>query len=97
MPTGIEGLIHNTTLIEHQGKKADEVVKVGQKEQFRVLSVSKKDRKLGLSMKLEFDKNAPGATQQKQAPRKEKKAETAPQQQPQQQQHQAQQSNAPKA
>lgn len=90
MPTGIEGLIHNTTLVEHQGKKADEVLKVGQKEQFRILSVSKKDRKLGLTMKLEFDKNAPVAAPEKPTVRKEKKAESVVTQ------HMSQ-SNAPKA
>jgi small subunit ribosomal protein S1 len=97
MPTGIEGLIHNTTLVEHQGKKADEVLTVGQKEQFRILSVSKKDRKLGLTMKLDFDKNAPqpvveAAPKQQQQPRAPKKSENPSVQ------HQAQQqSSAPKA
>lgn len=53
LPTGIEGLIHNTTLMEDQGKKADAVLKVGQKLEFRVISVNKEERKLGLSLQLE--------------------------------------------
>lgn len=51
--TGIEGLVHNTTLIDHVGKKADEVLKVGQTAEFRVLNVNREDRKLGLTMRLE--------------------------------------------
>ncbi|MCX5924827.1 MAG: 30S ribosomal protein S1 [Candidatus Dependentiae bacterium] len=53
LPTGIEGLIHNTTLMEDQGKKAEAVLKVGQKSEFRVISVNKEERKLGLSLQLE--------------------------------------------
>ena len=53
LPTGIEGLIHNTTLMEDQGKKADMLLKVGQKAEFRVISVNKEERKLGLSLQLE--------------------------------------------
>lgn len=56
-PSGIEGLIHNTTLIDHQGKKAEEVLKVGQEGEFRVINVNKDDRKLGLTMKLEKSAN----------------------------------------
>lgn len=55
--SGIEGLIHNTTLVEHQGKKAEEVLKVGQEAEFRVINVNKDDRKLGLTMKLEKSAN----------------------------------------
>lgn len=53
LPTGIEGLIHNATLVEESGKKADEFFKIGQKQQFRIISSSKKDRKIGLSTRLE--------------------------------------------
>ncbi len=56
-PSGIEGLVHNTTLVEHLGKKADEVLKVGQETEFRVINVNKDDRKLGLTMKLEKSAN----------------------------------------
>lgn len=51
--TGIEGLAHNTVLAEEQGKKAEELFKVGQLQKFRVINVNKKERKLALSAKLE--------------------------------------------
>jgi small subunit ribosomal protein S1 len=53
LASGIEGLIHNSTLQEDHGKRADELLKVGQKEQFRVMNVNKEEHKLGLSMRLE--------------------------------------------
>lgn len=53
LPTGIEGLIHNTTLADEQGKKAEEVFAIGQQGKFRILATNKKDRKIGLSTKLE--------------------------------------------
>ena len=62
LPTGIEGLIHNATLMEDQGKKADALLKVGQKMEFRVISVNKDERKLGLSLQLEKTKK-PAAPQ----------------------------------
>lgn len=53
LPNGIEGLVHNTTLMNEEGKKADEFFSVGQKTQFRVINVNKQEHKLGLSTKLE--------------------------------------------
>lgn len=53
LPNGIEGLVHNTTLMNEEGKKADEFLTVGQKSQFRVVNVNRQEHKLGLSMKLE--------------------------------------------
>ncbi len=53
LPSGIEGLVHNSVIAAEQNKKADEVFKVGEKHQLRVINVSKKERKLGLSTKLE--------------------------------------------
>lgn len=53
LSSGIEGLVHNSVLTAEQNKKADEVFKVGEKHQFRVINVNKKDRKLGLSTRLE--------------------------------------------
>jgi len=58
LPTGIEGLIHNTTLMEDQGKKAEALFKVGQKTEFRVISVNKEERKLGLSSQIEKTKKS---------------------------------------
>lgn len=52
LDSGIEGLIHNTTLVEEENKKAEDFLKVGQVSQFRVANVNKKERKLGLSTKL---------------------------------------------
>lgn len=74
LPTGIEGLIHNTTLMEEQGKKAEAVLKVGQKSEFRVISVNKEERKLGLSLQLEkVKKPAPAAAPVVEQPVKEVK------------------------
>ena len=53
LPSGIEGLIHNSVLAAEHNKKADELFKAGEKHQFRVINVNKKERKLGLSTKLE--------------------------------------------
>ncbi|MDR3550612.1 MAG: 30S ribosomal protein S1 [Candidatus Babeliales bacterium] len=52
LPIGIEGLVHISELSDQQVEKVEDVLKVGQKAQFRVLNVSKQDRKLGLSLKL---------------------------------------------
>lgn len=82
LPTGIEGLVHNTTALEDQGKKANEIFTVGQKVQLRVLNVNKEERKLGLTTKLEkvapekkeaassANQNAEPASAAKKAPRK---------------------------
>ena len=52
LPSGIEGLVHISELSDQTVDKVEDVLKVGQKTQFRVLNVSKQDRKLGLSLKL---------------------------------------------
>jgi len=52
LQTGIEGLVHNSTLQQDEGKKAEEFFKVGQKVQLRVVNVNKEERKLGLSTQL---------------------------------------------
>jgi small subunit ribosomal protein S1 len=75
LPNGIEGLVHNTVLAEEEGKKAEEVYKPGEKHQFRVININKKERKLGLSTKLEA--TAPAAAPvaaPKAAPKREKAA-----------------------
>ena len=64
LPSGIEGLVHISELSEQNINKVEEILKVGQKETFRVINVNKEDRKLGLSLKKEFAQEAP-------APRKE--------------------------
>lgn len=54
LQSGIEGLVHISEL--HNEKKAEEKIedlfKVGEKREFRVIKVSKDERKLGLSTKL---------------------------------------------
>ena len=51
LPTGIEGLVH-VSRAEQDGKKLEDILKVGEKSQFKVVSQSKEDRKLGLSYDL---------------------------------------------
>lgn len=91
LPIGIEGLVHISELSDQQVEKVEDVLKVGQKAQFRVLNVSKQDRKLGLSMKLTptaREERAPKSEDTEvraRAPKKEKKTESFnPQQQAQQ-------------
>lgn len=61
LPTGIEGLLHNANL---EGKKADDIFKVGQIAQFRVININKDERKIGLDMKLEGEITSPVAQKQ---------------------------------
>jgi len=70
LPSGIEGLAHNSVLTAEQNKKADEIFKAGEKHQFRVINVNKKDRKLGLSTRLE------GSTQPEQREARPKRSFT---------------------
>jgi len=66
LPSGIEGLVHISELANHNVAKVEEVLKVGQKEQFRVINVNKEDRKLGLSLKKEGEfKEQPVRTEAK--------------------------------
>lgn len=74
LPSGIEGLVHISELSDQTVDKVEDVLKVGQKAQFRVLNVSKQDRKLGLSLKL-----TPSAKEEK-APRSEDAAKAQAQQ-----------------
>ncbi|MGE0206771.1 MAG: 30S ribosomal protein S1 [Candidatus Babeliales bacterium] len=64
LPTGIEGLIHISELSDQNIDKVEDVLKVGQKAQFRVIKVSKDDHKLGLSLKLD-EKEAKAKAQEK--------------------------------
>lgn len=52
LPSGVEGLVHISELSEGTVEKVEDVIKVGQKAQFRVINVNKAERKLGLSLKL---------------------------------------------
>jgi small subunit ribosomal protein S1 len=53
LANGIEGLVHISELADHNVEKVEDILKIGEKRQFRVLSVNKEERKLGLSLKLE--------------------------------------------
>lgn len=79
LPTGIEGLVHISEA-EQEGKKLDELLKVGQKREFRVINANKNERKLGLSLRLEENKNQePKPSAKKQAPAKTQAAPVAKQ------------------
>lgn len=70
LPIGIEGLVHISELAKNNVDNVSDILKVGQKYQFRVIKVSKEEHKLGLSLKLTDEEEV-----------KEKKAvkkETAP-------------------
>lgn len=74
LPSGIEGLVRSSEA-DFEGKKLDEVLKVGDKREFKVISRSKEERKVGLTYNLE-GKAKPAAAPKKAAPRKD--AESAP-------------------
>ena len=90
LPNAIEGLVHNTILQTEQGKKADEFFTIGESHEFRVMSVSKQDRKLALSSRLDAvaPQPAPVATPKPAAPKQPAAKKTAPAPQPQQSQQQ---------
>lgn len=68
LPNNIEGLMHNTILLQEQGKKAEEFFTVGQKTQFRIVNINKEERKLALSSLLEEKKMEPKKAEQKKSP-----------------------------
>jgi len=75
LPEGIEGLLHISELPD-PNKKIEEVFKVGDKNQFRVINLNKEERKLGLSLKLkaqEISKEKPKKERafEKRAPKKD--------------------------
>jgi small subunit ribosomal protein S1 len=71
LPSGIEGLVHISELANHNVNKVEDVLKVGQKEQFRVINVNKEERRLGLSLKKESTSEAPAReTERKERPSK---------------------------
>jgi small subunit ribosomal protein S1 len=53
LPSGIEGLVHNTTVQSEQNKKADEYFSVGSTHELRVININKQERKLALSTRLD--------------------------------------------
>jgi small subunit ribosomal protein S1 len=84
LPNNIEGLMHNTVLVQEQNKKAEEFFTVGQKTQFRIVNINKEERKLALSTFLEEKKQEPKKVELKKAePKKEKSEDARPVQQTQ--------------
>ena len=74
LASGIEGLVHISELSGEQVAKVEDIIKVGEKREFRVIKVNPEEHRIGLSLKPE---NAPAkqqAQQQQQAPAKEKPA-----------------------
>lgn len=51
LPNGIEGLVHISELSSNGVDKVEDVLKVGQKTEFKVIKVSQEEHKLGLSLK----------------------------------------------
>jgi small subunit ribosomal protein S1 len=52
LSSGVEGLVHISELSDQNVEKVEDVLKVGEIRQFKVLNVNKSERKLGLSLKL---------------------------------------------
>ena len=75
LPNSIEGLMHNTVLMQEQSKKAEEFFTVGQKTQFRIVNINKEERKLALSTLLEEKKQEPKKTEPKKSEVKKEKTE----------------------
>jgi len=81
LPTGIEGLVHISELSGSNVDKVEDILKVGQKAEFRVIKVSQEEHKLGLSLKTEEEESRSRAKKEKRdasseyrerAPRKDK-------------------------
>ena len=70
---GIEGLIHISELAERRIEKPEEVVSVGDELDLKVINLSPKDRRIGLSLKALLAEQARAA-----APEEEKPARTRP-------------------
>ena len=90
LESGIEGLVHISELSDQQVNKVDDVLKVGQEADFRIVKVSQEERKIGLSLKAqriesEEEKVARTATKKTEraasAPRRSEKYAEAPAQQ----------------
>jgi small subunit ribosomal protein S1 len=77
LPTGIEGLVHISEYADRGADRLEDILKVGEKHQFRVVNVNKDEHKLGLSPKLEGEvrsaqdraNKGAGAKAQKKAPK----------------------------
>jgi small subunit ribosomal protein S1 len=75
LPSGIEGLVHISEYADRGAERLEDILKVGEKHQFRVVNLNKDEHKLGLSPRLEADSRAmqeksPKAAGAKAAPKK---------------------------
>lgn len=70
LPSGIEGLVHISEL-GGKPEKVEDILKVGQKETFKVIKVSQDEHRLGLSLRTEDDI---AAAEEKKTARKERPA-----------------------
>jgi small subunit ribosomal protein S1 len=86
LPSGIEGLVHISELSDENVEKVEDVLKVGEKHQFRVINVNKDDRKLGLSLRLDAKAPRESFKKTKEAEKARRTPTAAPQQQQPQQQ-----------
>lgn len=83
LASGIEGLVHISELSGDQVAKVEDILKVGEKREFRVIKVNQEEHKLGLSLKPEGSasnqpkkKTTPNATaQHKDKPARDKQAQ----------------------
>lgn len=53
LPSGIEGLVHISELSDKEVEKVEDILKIGESKEFRVIKVSPDERKLGLSLRSE--------------------------------------------
>lgn len=51
LPIGVEGLVHISELSDQNVEKVEDVLKLAEKRQFRVINVNRNDRRLGLSLR----------------------------------------------
>ncbi len=51
LPPGIEGLVHISELSDNEVEKVEDILKVGDTKQFKVIKVNEEERKLGLSLR----------------------------------------------
>ncbi len=68
LPTGIEGLVHISEL-GGNAEKVEDILKIGQKETFKVIKVSQEEHRLGLSLRTHEES---AAQEEKKAAKREK-------------------------
>lgn len=86
LPIGVEGLVHISELSDQNVEKVEDILKLGDKKQFRVINVNRNERRLGLSLRpAREEKKAEAAAQvdivkpvERKAPRPSKQAKAEP-------------------